>query len=50
MLDERPSKLYDALSSILGLDQLVSVEKLLGDTAEPPTSTTRTRTRRCSRC
>jgi hypothetical protein len=31
MLDERPSKLYDALSSILGLDALVGVEKLLGD-------------------
>jgi energy-coupling factor transporter ATP-binding protein EcfA2 len=31
MLDEGPSKLYDALSSVLGLDELVAVEKLLGD-------------------
>jgi recombinational DNA repair ATPase RecF len=31
MLDEGPSKLYDALSSVLGLDELVSVEKLLSD-------------------
>jgi recombinational DNA repair ATPase RecF len=31
MLDEGPSKLYDALSSVLGLDQLVTIEKLLGD-------------------
>jgi energy-coupling factor transporter ATP-binding protein EcfA2 len=31
MLDEGPSKLYDALSSVLGLDELVTIEKLLGD-------------------
>jgi DNA repair exonuclease SbcCD ATPase subunit len=31
MLDEKPSKLYDALSSILGLEDLVEVESLLGD-------------------
>jgi recombinational DNA repair ATPase RecF len=31
MLDEGPSKLYDALSSVLGLDGLVTVEKLLAD-------------------
>jgi hypothetical protein len=31
MLDEGPSKLYDALSSVLGLDELVAVEKLLAD-------------------
>jgi hypothetical protein len=31
MLDEGPSKLYDALSSVLGLDGLVAVEKLLAD-------------------
>jgi energy-coupling factor transporter ATP-binding protein EcfA2 len=31
MLDEGPSKLYDALSSVLGLDELVTVEKLLAD-------------------
>jgi recombinational DNA repair ATPase RecF len=29
MLDEGPSKLYDALSSVLGLDELVTVEGLL---------------------
>lgn len=31
MLNEGPSKLYDALSSVLGLDDLVAVEKLLGN-------------------
>src|SRR6266542_1966087 len=31
MLDEGPSKLHDALSSVLGLDGLVTVEKLLAD-------------------
>jgi recombinational DNA repair ATPase RecF len=31
MLDEGPSKLYDALSSVLGLEDLVTVEKLLCD-------------------
>lgn len=31
MLDEGPSKLYDALSSVLGLDELVIIEKLLAD-------------------
>ena len=31
MLDEGPSKLYDALSSVLGPDGLVTVEKLLAD-------------------
>jgi energy-coupling factor transporter ATP-binding protein EcfA2 len=31
MLDEGPSKLYDALSSVLGLDELVAVEKLLAE-------------------
>lgn len=31
MLDEGPSKLYDALSAVLGLDDLVDAEKALGD-------------------
>jgi energy-coupling factor transporter ATP-binding protein EcfA2 len=31
MLDEGPSKLYDALSSVLGLEELTAVEKLLAD-------------------
>jgi hypothetical protein len=31
MLDEEPSKLHDALSSVLGLEDLVTVEKLLGE-------------------
>jgi hypothetical protein len=31
MLDEGPSKLYDALSSVLGLNDLVAVEKLLAE-------------------
>jgi hypothetical protein len=31
MLDEGSSKLYDALSSVLGLDELVTVEKLLAN-------------------
>ena len=31
LLDEGPSALYDALSSALGLEEMVAVEKILGD-------------------